>query len=162
MDNITIFNLQNLAAFLMAFLGFIWWVAPRLKNLSIYDALLPLVFFNGIRFLGMMFMVEHQIYDEFPKDVAMQIGWGDYIVSILALFTAIALKYKWKLSIALAWLVNILGFVDLMNAFPKALAADIHLHDIGGIWYMMLLTGPITIIIHIYIFIRLIKNLNQK
>lgn len=157
MSNFLIFNLQNAASFFWFYLGFCWWIKPRLDQLGQYEALLPLVYFQGIRFLGMMFMVDGQIYEDFPKDLANVIGLGDYTVSILAIATAIVLRAKVKIAIPLVWLVCILGLLDLANAFNGALGVEFYKYDIGGIWYMMLLTGPPTIILTIYTFYRLIK-----
>lgn len=110
----------------------------------------------------MMFMVDNQIYDEFPKDLAFTIGIWDYSVSILAIVTTYALKVKWKYSIPLVWFFNIWGFADLMTALPQASALEFYNFDIGGIWWMSVIIGPITIISHLYIFIRLFKNWRKK
>lgn len=162
MNNFTIFNLQTLAAFLMFYLAFRWFVLPKVKNLPIQDALIPFVFLQGIRYLGTMFMVDNQIYDEFPKDLAFTIGLWDYSVSILALITTYALKTNWKFAVPLVWIFNVWGFADLLNALPKASALEFYNYDIGGIWWMSVIVGPITIISHIYIFIRLFKNLRKN
>lgn len=108
-----------------------------------------------------MFMVDNQIYDEFPKDLAFTIGVWDYSVAILALITTYALKIKWKFAIPLVWIFNIWGFADLMTALPKSSALEFYNYVIGGIWWMSII-GPITMIRHIYIFIRLFKNLKNK
>ena len=157
MDNFTIFNLQNLSAFLLFYLAFRWWVQPRLNKMTIYDALLPVVFYHGIRFLGMTFMVDGQFYDGFPEDDAFMIGVGDYVVSVLAIITAIALKAKKKFAIPLTWFTMIVGLVDLVNAFRLVGAQEFWQYDIEGIWYLMLLTGPPAIITTVYAFYRLIK-----
>lgn len=162
MDNFTIFNLQLLAAFLMVIFGLRWFILPKVSQLPIRDALIPFVFIHAIRYLGMMFMVDNQIYDEFPKDLAFTIGVWDYSVAILALITTYALKVKWKYAIPLVWIFNIWGFADLMTALPQASAQEFYNYDIGGIWWMSIIVGPITIISHIYIFIRLFKILKKN
>lgn len=162
MDNFTIFNLQTLAGFLMVFLGLRWFILPRVSKLPIREALIPFVFLHGIRYLGMMFMVDNQIYDEFPKDLAFTIGIWDYSVAILALITTYALKVNWKYAVPLVWIFNLWGFADLMTALPQASAQEFYNYDIGGIWWMSVIVGPITIISHIYIFIRLFKNLKKN
>ncbi|MEM1320512.1 MAG: hypothetical protein AAGG75_09655 [Bacteroidota bacterium] len=162
MDNFTILNLQNFAAFLMTFLGLKWWVFPRVANLSIHKALIPFVFLHSIRYLGMMFMVEHQIYDEFPKDVATVIGLWDYTTAILAIITTYALRVEWKFAIPLVWFFNIFGFMDLVNAFPNVFGLEFYNYDIGGIWFMFIIVGPFTMISHLYIFYRLFKNFNTS
>ncbi len=162
MDNFTIFNLQILAAFLMVIFGLRWFILPKVSKLPIHEALIPFVFLQGIRYLGSMFMVDNQIYDEFPKDLAFTIGAWDYSVAILAIITTYALRVKWKYAIPLVWIFNLWGFADLMTALPQASAQEFYNYDIGGIWWMSVIIGPITIISHIYIFIRLFKNLRKK
>ncbi len=162
MDNFTIFNLQTLAAFLTAYLALRWFILPKVSKLPIHEALIPFVFVQAIRYLGMMFMVDNQIYDAFPTNLAHTIGLWDYSVSILALITTYALKISWKYAIPLVWVFNIWGFVDLLTALPQVSALEFYNYDIGGIWWMSVIVGPITIVSHIYIFGRLFKNFRNN
>ena len=57
MDNFTIINLQAVTGTIAIILAFKWWIKPRIANLSIQDALLPFVFLNTFRYLGLSFMV---------------------------------------------------------------------------------------------------------
>lgn len=119
MDNFIILNMQAAAGLLTFYLVFRWYVFPRLAKLSIYDALVPMVLIHGLRYLGMVFMVDTQVYDDFPDDLAFTVGMWDYATSILAIITAIALRNKWAFAIPLVWVFNIFGFTDLLVAFPQ-------------------------------------------
>ena len=66
MDNFTIINLQALIGTIAIILGFRYWIHPRISKLPINEALLPLVFLNTFRYLGLSFMAKEQFYDGFP------------------------------------------------------------------------------------------------
>lgn len=157
MDNFTILNMQAIAGLATFYLAFRWWVFPRLAKLSIYDALVPLVLFHGTRYLGMVFLVDTQVYDAFPDDLALTIGLWDYTTAILAIITAIALRNKWKFAILLTWVFNIVGFTDLLVAFPQVFGIKFYNYDIGTMWWAFVTIGLINVIIHIYIFYRLFR-----
>ncbi|MEM9006104.1 MAG: hypothetical protein AAGE59_21580 [Cyanobacteria bacterium P01_F01_bin.86] len=162
MKNLILLSLQVLSSLFMFYLAFRWWIKPRLDKLPQYEALLPVVFYHGIRFVGLTFMADGQFYDSFPDNMAAAIGIGDYIVSILALLTAIALKSKTKIAIPLVWTTIVLGIVDFFNAFRLLGGQEFWKYDIEGTWYFFLFIGPITIITSIYIIKRLIQPLPEN
>lgn len=162
MDNFTIINLQAITGTIAIVLAFSWWVKPRLANLSIQDALLPFVFLNAFRYLGLSFMTKEQFYDGFPTEFLTTVGLLDFTTAILAIITAIALKNKWSLAFPLVWIFNIVGFGDLITAFPQFFGLELYNQNLGFIWLMFVTYGLATSLSHIYIFIRLFKNLKKK
>lgn len=162
MDNFTIINLQALTGSVALFLAFKFWIQPRLANLSIYDALLPFVFLNTFRYLGLSFMAKEQFYDGFPSEFLTTVGLLDFATAILAIIAAIALKNKWSFAIPLVWIFNIVGFGDLITAFPQFFGLELYNQNLGFIWLMFVTYGLATFLSHIYIFTRLIKNLRKQ
>lgn len=162
MDNFTIINLQALLGSVTFYLAFRWWVQPRVSKLPIQEALLPFVFLNAFRYLGLSFMLKDQFYSGFPIDFLTSVGYWDFLTSILALLTSAALKTKWKYAIPLVWVFNVFGFADLVVSFPKFFSLKIYDHDLGFIWLLFVTYGLTTFLSHIYIFYRLIKNFWQK
>lgn len=162
MDNFTIINLQALAGATSIFLAFKFWIQPRLSNLSIYNALLPFVFLNTFRYLGLNFMATDQMYAGFPTDFLTMVGLWDFSTAVLAIISSIALKNKWSFAIPLVWIFNIVGFADLVTAFPQFFGLKMYDHDLGTIWLVFVTFGIAAFLSHIYIFIRLIKNLKKK
>tara|TARA_B100001750_G_C15520402_1_gene611063 strand:- start:2542 stop:3006 length:465 start_codon:yes stop_codon:yes gene_type:complete len=154
--------MQAVAGLATFYLIFKWWIFPKLAQLSIYDALVPMVLIHGLRYLGMVFMVDTQVYDAFLDDLAFTIGLWDYSTSILALITAFALRNKWRYAIPLAWLFNIFGFADLVVAFPQVFGIEFYNYDLGTMWWAFVTIGVINIISHVYIFYRLIKALTKR
>lgn len=161
MDNFTIINLQAIIGTISIIIGFKWWIQPRLAKLSIYDALLPLVFLNTFRYLGLSFMAKEQFYDGFPTEFLTTVGLWDMTTAILAIITAIALKNKWRFAIPMVWLFNIVGFTDLIVAFPQFFGLKLYEQNLGFIWLMFVTYGLTTFLSHIYIFIRLFKNIKK-
>jgi len=162
MDNFTIINLQALIGTVAIILAFKWWVQPRLANLSIQDTLLPFVFLNIFRYLGLTFMAKEQFYDGFPTEFLTTVGLLDFSTAILAIIAAIALKNKWSFAIPFVWIFNIVGFGDLVTAFPQFFGLELYNQNLGFIWLMFVTYGLATFLSHIYIFIRLFKNLKKK
>ncbi|WP_162342893.1 hypothetical protein [Cyclobacterium salsum] len=162
MDNFTIFNLQTVAGLLTFYFAFKWYVFPKLAKLSINDALVPMVLIHGLRYLGMVFMVDTQVYDEFPDDLAFTIGIWDYATAILAVLTAFALRHRWTYAIPLAWVFNVFGFTDLIAAFPQVFAIGFYKYDLGTMWWAFSTIGLVNVISHGYIFYRLIGHRNRN
>jgi hypothetical protein len=162
MDNFTIINLQALTGSVAIFIGFKYWIQPKISKLPIHEALLPFVFLNTFRYLGLSFMAKEQFYDGFPTEFLTTVGLWDLATAILAIITTIALKNKWKFAIPLVWIFNIVGFADLITAFPQFFGLKLYDQNLGFIWLMFVTYGLTTFMSHIYIFIRLIKNLRKK
>jgi len=157
MDNFTIINLQALIGTVAIILAFKWWVQPRLANLSIQDALLPFVFLNIFRYLGLTFMAKEQFYNGFPTEFLNTVGLLDFSTAILAIIAAIALKNKWSFAIPLVWIFNIVGFGDLITAFPQFFGLELYNHNLGFIWLMFVTYGLATFLSHLYIFYKLLN-----
>tara|TARA_R110002050_G_scaffold41813_2_gene101119 strand:+ start:5161 stop:5652 length:492 start_codon:yes stop_codon:yes gene_type:complete len=162
MDNFIIINVQAIIGTISIILGFNWWIKPRLAHLSVEMAVLPLVFLNTFRYLGLSFMAKEQFYDGFPSEFLNTVGIWDMSTAILAIIAAVAIKGKWKLALPLVWLFNIVGMTDLLTAFPQFFGLELYNHDLGFIWLMFITYGLTTFLSHIFIFIRLIKNLQKN
>lgn len=158
MDNFIIINLQALVGTIGIILGFRWWIKPRLANLTLEEALLPFVYLNIFRYLGLSFMAKEQFYDGFPTEFLTTVGLLDFTTAILAIIAAIALKSKWRFAMPLVWVFNIVGFGDLINAFPQFFGLKLYDQNLGFIWLMFVTYGLATFLSHIYIFTRLIKS----
>lgn len=162
MSNFIIINLQALTGTVAIILGFKYWIQPKISNLSSHEALLPFVFLNTFRYLGLSFMAKEQFYDGFPTEFLTTVGLLDFTTAILAIITAIALKNKWRFAIPLVWLFNVVGFGDLITAFPQFFGLELYNQNLGFIWLVFITYGLAAFLSHIYIFIRLFKNLKKK
>ncbi|NCN11284.1 MAG: hypothetical protein GW938_15715 [Leptospira sp.] len=161
MNNFIIINLQALTGTVAIILGFKYWIQPRISKLPIHEALLPFVYLNTFRYLGLSFMAKEQFYNGFPSDFLTTVGLLDFATSILAISSVIALKNKWNFAIPLVWIFNIVGFGDLISAFPQFFGLKLYNHDLGFIWILFVTYGLTTFLSHIYIFYRLISNMRK-
>lgn len=162
MDNFTIINVQALTGTIAIIIGFRYWVQPRIAKLPIHAALLPFVFLNTFRYLGLTFMAKEQFYNDYPSEFLTTVGILDLTTAILAIISVIALKNKWRFAIPLVWIFNIVGFGDLITAFPQFFGLKLYDQNLGFIWLMFVTYGLATFLSHIYIFARLINNLKKK
>ena len=162
MDNFLIINLQAMVGTVAIILGFRYWIQPRIAKLSLHEALLPFVFLNAFRYLGLTFMAKEQFYDGFPTEFLTTVGILDLTTAILAIIATIALKNKWSFAIPLVWIFNIVGFGDLITAFPQFFGLKLYDQNLGFIWLMFVTYGLATFLSHIYIFARLFKSLKKK
>jgi hypothetical protein len=107
-------------------------------------------------------MAKEQFYDGFPQDFLTTVGLLDFTTAILAIISFVALKNKWRFAILLVWIFNVVGFGDLITAFPQFFGLKLYDQDLGFIWLMFITYGLAAFLSHIYIFIRLFKNLKTK
>src|SRR5438552_1288248 len=105
---------------LMSFLAFgivtklfIW---PRLRVMHREDALLALVVPHTFRFVGLSFLVPGVVSPSLPSAFANPAAYGDLIAAILAVAATLALSAHASWSIAIVWVFNVWGTIDLLNA----------------------------------------------
>ena len=158
MDNFAIINIQALTGTVAMLLGFRYWIQPRVSKLSLQDALLPFVFLNAFRYLGLSFMAKEQFYDGFPDEFLTTVGLLDLTTALLAIVSVVALKSRWRFAIPLVWVFNLVGFGDLITAFPQFFGLKLYDQNLGFIWLVFVTYGLATFMSHIYIFIRLLKR----
>ncbi len=93
-----------------------WYVFPGLKRLTLIEAFTPILILNSARFLGLMFISSDVAKAGMPEAFSIPAAYGDLLTAILAGIALIALRNKSRSAIALIWLVNIVGLVDLLYA----------------------------------------------
>ena len=79
---------------------------------------------------------------------------GTLSAAWLALLSLVALRGGWGLALALVWLFNIVGTVDLLNALRHADAVP----DLGATWYIPTFWVPLLLVTHVMIFARLLRR----
>jgi hypothetical protein len=153
MDSLQIFGLQ----FLLSLIGYgliaKWYVAPRVAALPLHDGLIPLLFLHAFRHLGLVFLVPAVVAPSLARGFAVSAAYGDLLAGVLAFLAIVALRMRWSLALALTWLANIVGTLDLLNALRHA---DVILH-LGSAWYIPTFVVPALLVTHFMIFVMLIK-----
>ena len=157
METELVFRLQLVLSFIVVGLIAKWYVAPRLARLPLYDALVALIFLHAFRHLGMVFLVPAVVAPSLPPGFALPAAYGDLLAGLLALLAIVALRYRWPLALGLAWLFNIVGTLDLLNAFYEGTRLSVAPH-LGSAWYIPTFGVPALIVTHVMIFAMLIKR----
>ena len=157
MDSFQIFGLQVLLSFIGYGLIARWYVAPRLAALPLHTALMPLLFLHAFRHLGMVFLVPAVVAPTLPPGFALPTAYGDLLAGLLALLAIIALRSRWRLALPLTWLFNIVGTLDLVNAFYQGTRLDVGVH-LGSAWYIPTFVVPALFVTHFMIFVLLVKR----
>jgi len=150
-----IFGLQVVLTFVVYGLVAKWYVSPRLATLPLGAALQPLLVLHALRHLGMVFLVPTVVGPALPASFAVPAAYGDLLAGLLALAAMGALRTRSSIAIPLTWLFNVVGLLDLINAFYQGLSNDVQL---GAAYYIPTFIVPALVITHLMIFRMLVRH----
>ena len=150
-----IFGLQVLLSFLVYGLVARWYVTPRLAPLPLHAALQPLLVLHATRYLGMVFLVPTVVGPALPAGFAGPAAYGDLLAALLALAALVALRARAPIALPLTWLFNVVGLLDLINAFYQGLRNDVQL---GAAYFIPTFAVPALVITHLMIFRMLVRH----
>src|ERR1700751_2833972 len=94
---------------------YIW---PELRPRQRAEALRPLLILHSFRFIGLAFLVPGVVSPDLPPAFAHSAAYGDIIAAMLALLSLLSLPRA--TGIFTAWIFNLWGAADLLNAFYQA------------------------------------------
>ena len=157
MDIQAIFGLQFVLSLLAwgVIAGFL--LSPRLAQLPQYKALLWLSLPHAFRHVGMVFLVPGVVDQPLPREFADPAAYDDLATGVFALSAIIAMRARWSVALALVWLFNIVGTVDLANALRHLDVAP----RFGAAWYIPTMLVPLLLVTHFLIFKRLLARGNK-
>jgi len=122
---------------------YIW---PELRLRSRAEALRPLLILHSFRFIGLAFLVPGVVSPDLPSAFAHSAAYGDIIAAILALFSLLLLPSA--SGVAAAWIFNLWGFADILNAFYQATHAGLLAGQLGAAFFLPTLIVPLLLITH--------------
>ena len=154
MEPVAIFGLQFILSLVVWGLIAKWLLAPWLENKSPHDALFWLTLPHAFRYIGLVFLVPGVVARPLPDAFATPAAYGDLVTGVLALLALIALRTGWARALALVWLFNIVGTVDLLNALRHANVVP----DFGAAWFIPTFFVPLLLVTHFMIFARLLRR----
>ncbi len=131
-----------------------WYVMPIMASIPRSSALMPLLLFHSTRHIGMAFLILGVTSESLDPRFANPAAYGDLVSGVLALLALIALRSGWARALALVWLFNIVGTVDLLNALRQANVVV----DFGAAWYIPTWFVPLLLVTHFMIFARLLRG----
>ena len=154
MDTQAIFGLQFVMSLVVWGMIAKWLLAPWLAKMPSHDALFWLTLPHAFRHIGMVFLVPGVVAQPLPAAFAMPAAYGDLVTGVLALLALVALRTGWVGALALVWLFNIVGTVDLLNALRHVNVAP----AFGAAWYIPTFLVPLLLVTHFMIFVRLLRR----
>jgi hypothetical protein len=134
-------------------LGFIAWgivakryIWPKLRRRPRAEALRPLLILHGFRFIGLAFLVPGVVSADLPSAFAHSAAFGDIIAATLALLSLATLPRG--AGVVIAWIFNLWGSADLLNAFYQANDAGLVPGQLGATYFIPTLVVPLLLITH--------------
>jgi len=122
---------------------YIW---PQLRHRQRAEALRPLLVLHSFRFIGLAFLVPGVVSPDLPSVFSHSAAYGDIIAAMLALFSLLLLPSA--AGIAAAWIFNLWGLADILNAFYQANHAGLLAGQLGAAFFLPTLVVPLLLITH--------------
>ena len=135
---------------------YIW---PRLRDMSRAEALRPLLFLHAFRFMGLAFIVPGVVSPQLPAGFGRPAAYGDLLASLLALLAIATLRYR-LVGTIIAWVFNIVGTLDLLDAYYQGnrfgIADNPGLQ--GTTYFIPTVLVPLLLVTHFMVFRILLRN----
>ncbi len=122
---------------------YIW---PQLHLRQRPEALRPLLILHSFRFIGLAFLVPGVVSPDLPSAFARSAAYGDIIAAALALLSLLSLPRG--TGIVIAWIFNVWGSADLLNAFYQANHAGLLPGQLGATYFIPTFVVPLLLITH--------------
>jgi hypothetical protein len=122
---------------------YIW---PELRVYQRSEALRPLLILHIFRFIGLAFLVPGVVSPDLPSAFAHSAAYGDIIAAILALLSLLLLPSA--AGVAAAWIFNLWGSADILNAFYQANHAGLLAGQLGATYFLPTVIVPLLLITH--------------
>ena len=136
---------------------YIW---PELRLRQQAEALRPLLILHSFRFMGLAFLVPGVVSPDLPAAFAHAAAYGDIIAATLALLSLLLLPGG--AGIVIAWIFNLWGSADLLNAFYQANGAGLLPGQLGASYFIPTFFVPLLLITHGLAFRILLRHQNES
>ena len=144
--------------------GFVVWgligaryIWPTLRLRPRLEALRPLLLLHAFRYMGLAFLVPGVVSPDLPEAFARPAAYGDFATSLLALLGIATLGSR--LGTIIVWVFNIIGTVDLLNAFYQGdrLGVGIAPGLQGAAYFIPTVLVPLLLVTHALVFRILLR-----
>ena len=136
---------------------YIW---PELRHKQRAEALRPVLILHTFRYLGLAVLVPGVVSPDLPPAFAQLTAYGDLIAAILALLSLLALPRG--AGVVIAWIFNVWGSADLLNAFYQAFGAGLVLGQLGAAYWIPTFFVPLLLITHALAFRILLQPQSES
>jgi hypothetical protein len=138
-------------------LGFVVWgmigaryIWPALCSRPRTEALRPVLLLHAFRFVGLAFLVPGVVSPDLPDAFAQPAAYGDLATSLLALLAIATLGSRPEGIIV--WMFNIVGTVDLLNAFYQGNRLGMMPGLQGAAYFIPTVLVPLLLVTHALVF----------
>ena len=134
-----------------------WYLLPHLRRLDLGAAATPILLFHTFRYVGLAFLIVGVTAEPLDSRFANPAAFGDLAAALLALAAAVAFRRRWSGAVPLAWVFNVVGLLDLLNAVVRGITftPDGHL---GATFFIPAVVVPALVVTHIVLFILLVQK----
>jgi hypothetical protein len=136
---------------------YIW---PELRLRQRAEALRPLLILHSFRFIGLAFLVPGVVSPDLPSAFAHSAAYGDIIAATLALLSLLSLPRA--AGVVMAWIFNLWGSADLLNAFYQANHSGLLAGQLAATYFIPTLIVPLLLITHGLAFRILLEQENES
>jgi hypothetical protein len=113
---------------------------------------------HSFRFIGLAFLVPGVVSPDLPSAFARAAAYGDIIAAALALLSLASLPRG--AGLVVAWVFNLWGSADLLNAFYQANSAGLRAGQLGAAYFIPTVLVPLLLITHGLMFRILLRPEN--
>ncbi|MGH9682590.1 MAG: hypothetical protein ACRD4S_03120 [Candidatus Acidiferrales bacterium] len=139
---------------------YIW---PELSPRPRAEALQPLLILHSFRFIGLAFLVPGVVSPDLPSAFAHSAAYGDIIAATLALLSLLSLlSLRRGAGVVIAWVFNLWGTVDILNAFYQANHAGLTAGQLGATYFIPTVIVPLLLITHGLVFRILVQHQKES
>ena len=159
--------LRQLSFFVSIAFSFIAWgivtaryIWPELRLRQRTEALRPLLILHSFRFVGLAFLVPGVVSSDLPSAFAHSVAYGDIISATLALVSLLSLRRG--AGVVIAWIFNLWGSADLLNAFYQANDTGLLPGQLGATYFIPTFVVPLLLITHGLLFRILLQHHDES
>jgi hypothetical protein len=156
MTVVALFGLSVLMSFLAFGIVTRLYIWPRVEAAAREDAIAALAASHMFRFVGLSFLVPGVVSPNLSSDFAQPAAYGDLGATVLAVLTVLALSARSSWAIPVAWVFNLWGAVDLLNAFYQGLIG-VGPGSLGAAYFIPTVMVPPWLITHALMFWLLLR-----
>ena len=111
-------------------------------------------------FIGLAFLVPGVVSPDLPSAFAHSAAYGDIIAAVLALLSLLLLPRA--AGVVMAWILNLWGTADLLNAFYQGNHAGLVAGQLGATYFIATVIVALLLITHGLAFRILLQPANES
>ena len=159
MNSGALFGLSVLMNFVASGIVTKLYIWPWLRVMTREEALLPLMVPHMFRFVGLSFLVPGVVSASLSPDFARPAAYGDLVAALLAVVAVLALSARASWALAIVWVFNLWGTIDLLYAiYQGEIGVRIGPGSLGAAFYIPTVLVPPLLVTHALIFRLLLRR----